>query len=138
MSAIAPARRVKPPKTEPLNVLIDKMDDLREQRRKIAAEDKILKEEYDAIDIQLVAALKNQGIEGARGATHTASISSSTQYSVNDFDAFMAWVAKKKLWTVVQRRVSVDAMREQVELSGVVPPGIEQYTQEKIALRKLS
>lgn len=138
MSATAPLKKSgKTTKVMPLSVLIDQLDNLREQRRKLAADDKILKEEYDAIDVQLVAALKNQGIEGARGTHHTAGISRSIQFNITDFDAYMTFLAKKKMWTGVQRRVSVEAVRELVELSGVVPPGLEQFEKEIISLRKL-
>jgi hypothetical protein len=134
------ATKIKPvarqTKTVPLSVLIDQMDSLREQRRVIAAEDTRLKAEYDAIDIQLVAAIKNQGVQGVRGSTHTASIQVSVQFAIEDFDAYMAFLAKKKMWTGVQRRVGVEAIREFVELSGVLPPGLTRYDKEVISLRK--
>lgn len=117
--------------------LIDTMSDLREQRRKLAEEDKKLKEQYDLIEQDLIAALDNQGMAKGTGRVASASVSEVVVASKTDWMEFMAWVAKTKNFQMVQQRVSDPAYREIRERSGKPIPGLEDFTKRSINLRNL-
>jgi hypothetical protein len=67
-------------------------------------------------EAQMEAAIFEQldEVGSSSGASKLASvsISESTQFSFSDFDAFCAYVGKKKYWHLFQRRVSVESCRE--------------------------
>lgn len=116
--------------------LIDAMHTVREARRAIAAQDKELSAQQQDLEAQLLALMDEEGVTKSTGKTATASISESVQFNVSDWDAFTAFMAKKKYFHLVQRRISAPSVREIFEKSGEVP-GLEPFTKREIGLRNL-
>lgn len=130
--ANATVRKLKPT----IGTLIDKMSDLREQRRKLAEQDKALKQEYDAAEAQLIEMMDAEGTLKSSSRTATVSIVESVQFNTVDWDSFMAYVAKTKQFHLVQRRVSTPSVREVFEAKGAVP-GLDPFIKREISLRNL-
>lgn len=116
--------------------LIDAMHTVREARRKLAEEDKKLSAELTNLESQLLNLMDAEGITKSTGKTATASISESQQFNTVDWDAFVAFMAKKKWFHLIQRRISAPAVREIFEKTGAVP-GLEAFTKREINLRNL-
>lgn len=118
--------------------LIDKLHTIREKRRALSKQDDELKTEYDTFEQMLLDKMKAEGCERSAGKTASASISSNLVYNVKDWDAFTAFVYKKKCAHLFQRRVSNAAVDEMFRLNpkgGV--PGVEAFNKEGINLRNL-
>jgi hypothetical protein len=141
MPAATPLRKPK----ATIGGLIDQMSDLREERRKIAAQDKLLSAEYEGLEIALIGMLKAENTD--RGASKKASASISVEDSFgfdqaiddkgNDgFQRFMTYVAKHKYFHLLQRRLSAPSVRELFANKGSVP-GLVPFQKEKINLRNL-
>ena len=131
------ATKSQPKQAPTIGNLIDGMAEILEKRRLIAEQDKVLVAIYEAQQIELIAALKNNGLDRSASSHYSASLSTVDSYRVLDMDSFMPYVAKKKAWHLLHRRVSDPALREIVALSGAVPPGLEQFVKETINLRAL-
>lgn len=116
--------------------LIDAMHTVREARRTLAEEDKKLSDELANLESRLINLMDAEGITKSTGKTATASISESLQFNTVDWDAFTTFMAKKKWFHLVQRRISAPAVREIFEKSGAVP-GLEPFTKREINLRNL-
>ncbi len=116
--------------------LIDTMHFVREARRKLAEEDKKLSGELTNLESQLLNLMDSEGITKSTGKTATASISESQQFTMTDWDAFVAYMAKKKWFHLVQRRISAPSVREVFEKFGAVP-GLEPFTKREVNLRNL-
>jgi len=116
--------------------LIDSLQDLRAQKRALAEKEKELNEKYKALELSLIEAMDNEGVTKSTGKAATASISMTRQFTTDDWDKFMAYVAKLKRFDLVQRRVSAPAVRELWELKGAVP-GLTPYDKREISLRDL-
>jgi hypothetical protein len=119
-----------------LGSLIDRMSELREQRRVLGEEDKKLKAEYDAIELDLIASLDQQGMVKGTGRVAGASIGENVVANKVDFMATMAWIAKTKNYQLVQQRISDPAYRE-LRALGKTIPGLEDFTKRSINLRNL-
>lgn len=119
--------------------LIDQLSEIRDKRRDIAAQDKALSKDYEGLEAQLIALMDAEGLSKSTGKLATASISESMQFSTSgegaDWDTFMAYVAKKKFFHLVQRRVSAPAIRELWEKAPV--PGLATFTKREVGLRNL-
>lgn len=113
------------------------MAKLRDTRRELAEQDKILSAEYHEYEQKLISMMDAQGTAKSATKTYTASIQESTQFNVQDWEAFMKYVARAKAWHLVQRRVSAPSVREVAESKGVVPPGLEAYLKREVSLRVL-
>lgn len=116
--------------------LIDQMSVLREERRKIAAQDKDLSSQYDALKTQLIDLMDAEGTVKSTGHSASASINETIEFNIQDWDSFMAYLAKQKLYHLVQRRLSGPSVRELFESKGKVP-GLEPWTKRDVSLRNL-
>lgn len=122
-----------------LGSVTDQMYDIREKRRVLEAQDKELKAEYDALEKQLIELLDAQGVDRCSGALVSASITENQQFSFDGedgFTKFMPWMARHKLFHLVQRRLSAPALREIIATKGKIP-GVVAYQERKISLRNL-
>ena len=116
--------------------LIDQMSALREERRKLDAQSAELQKASDVLETQLIELMDAEGTTKSTGHVASASIAETVEFNAQDWDSFMAYVAKTKQFHLVQRRVSAPSVRELFESKGNVP-GLEPYTKRKISLRNL-
>ena len=135
----------KPKEKVTVGGLIDQMSAIREERRLIAAQDKDLVSEYTRLESQLIDLMDAEGCTKSTGRTASAGIGETTAFSFdttideagNDgFFRFMAFVAKKKYFHLVQRRVSSAAVEEIFAKQGTVP-GVTPFTKRSIRLTNL-
>jgi hypothetical protein len=116
--------------------LIDSMSDLRSKKRALEAEVKTINGQMDALEAQLLDLMDSEGISKSTGKLCTASVSESRQFNNDDWDTFVAFMAKTKQFHLIQRRISAPAVRELWDKKGAVP-GLSQYTKREISLRDL-
>lgn len=116
--------------------LIDQMSTLREERRKLDAQSTEIQKSFDGLETQLIELMDAEGTTKSTGHAASASIAETIEFNAQDWDTFMAYMAKNKLFHLVQRRLSAPSVRELFESKGKVP-GLEPYTKRKISLRNL-
>ncbi len=119
-----------------VGALIDQMSRLREERRVIAEQDKVLKAAYDATEMQLIEALDKQDTRKGEGKLASASIGEVVVAQKLDWNETMKWIARTKNFQLVQQRISDPAYRE-LRALGKVIPGLEDFTKRSINLRNL-
>ena len=123
------------PKT--LGQAIDTVYTLREER--LAAQ-KIVdakQAQETALHAHIIQKLKEQDMEGSKGAIATASIQRSTQAEVFDWNEYCKYMAKNKAWDMVQQRASITALRARWD-NKVEVPGVRPIVVEKLSLTKSS
>ena len=113
---------------------IDRLLQIRERRRALAAEDKELVEEWEGLEGQMIAGLDSQGMTRVSSAAGTAVISEQVVPMVEDWDAALAYMRENDMLYLLQRRMATGAYREIVEASGEVP-GVKPLTKRSINLR---
>lgn len=123
-------------RTKPVSVglLIDKMWDLREQKRGHDAASKAISEEIEAVESQLLQVMDSDGVVKSTGKKASAGITEAIRPNVIDWDAFYTYIGKNKYWHLLERRPSVTGCRELLEKKGKVP-GVEPFTKRTINLR---
>jgi hypothetical protein len=129
-------KTTKAPKKLTIGALIDKMNDLREDKRVREAAIKIVEEEYSALEARLIEQMDAEGTPKSTGKKAGASIGEVTRYNPVDWDMFFAFCAKHKYSHLIERRPSVSGCEELMRMKGVIP-GLEPYTKRKINLRSL-
>ena len=115
--------------------IIERMVNVREERRKISARDKELVDEWRSLEMELITRLDEEEMEKASSKYGTASITEQVLPQVVDWDAFYAYIHENQAFHLLQRRPTAAAYRELQE-SGQDVPGVEPYTQRSIGLRK--
>lgn len=104
------------PKAAPLGTLIDKLNVVREKKRKLAETEKELSAEYTAIEEQIVGRLKAEGMDRGAGKTASVSMKEVVVATVTDWDKVYELIHKNKAYHLLHRRVSDPAFRELYEL----------------------
>ncbi len=128
---------VQQPRT--IGQLVDRLDEVREAKRELAAQEKLLTEEYNLIKTELLERFGKEGMNKAEGFRASASTSKVVVAEIKDYDKLCAYVKKTGHFHLFQRRISDPAFRELYELSkGKGVPGLEPFIKLDINLRSIS
>lgn len=115
---------------------VDLLDKMRDRRKALAAKVEEMKREEDAMEDQIFAQFSKQELEGARGRRAQASIGRHDYPTAEDWEKTDAYIIKTKSLDLLQRRLSVEAVRERWK-DGVDVPGVGKFTKVTLHLSKI-
>ncbi len=115
---------------------IDALHALREDKRQLEELLKAKAQEIDLVENELIELMDQQNISKSTGTKATVSITTSTKPSVEDWDAFYAFIGKNKYYHLLERRPSVTGCRELFDTKGKIP-GVVPFTQRKLNIRSV-
>lgn len=115
---------------------IDALHLLREGKRALEEQAKLKAQEIEVLELSLIAQLDAQGISKSTGKKATVSITTAVKPSVEDWDAFYAYIGKNKFYHLLERRPAVLACRELFDTKGKIP-GVVPFTQRKLNVRSV-
>ena len=115
---------------------IDVLHALREDKRQLEELLKAKAQEIDLAENELIELMDQQNITKSTGSKATVSISTSVKPSVEDWDAFYAYIHKNKYYHLLERRPSVTGCRELFDTKGKIP-GVVPFTQRKLNIRSV-
>lgn len=121
----------------PLGSEIDKMFDLREQKRELEAKVALIEAEYKEVEERVLLRMEEQKAAGFKGAKASASITHSVVGSVEDWDKVEAYIKRTGHFHLFQRRLADAAYRELME-QGKKVPGVVPFTKKRLNLRAVS
>lgn len=114
---------------------IDALWELREKKRALEAEVKLVHAEMEELEFQIIEAMDREGTTTSAATKASVSISESLKPSVEDWDAFYAYLHRHKAYHLLERRPSVTGCRELFETKGKIP-GVVPF--KKRALKVLT
>ncbi len=97
---------------------------------------KQLEAEKRAIEEQLFAGMDDIGTDIIRGERATISISETVRPQCNDWDKFYAFVNRHKAPHLLERRIAAGAYKEIKEKLKRDIPGVTEFTQRRLNVRK--
>lgn len=115
---------------------IDALHALREDKRQLEELLKAKAQEIDLMENELIELMDQQNISKSTGTKATVSITTSTKPSVEDWDAFYAYIHRNKYYHLLERRPSVTGCRELFDTKGKIP-GVVPFTQRKLNIRSV-
>lgn len=115
---------------------IDALHALREEKRQLEELLKAKVQEIDLAENDLIELMDQQNITKSTGSKATVSISTSVKPSVEDWDAFYAYIHRNKYYHLLERRPSVTGCRELFDTKGKIP-GVVPFTQRKLNIRSV-
>jgi len=119
-----------------LGTLADRIWASREEKRRLEAETKVVSEKIAELEEELLQRMDAENTEKAAGSKASISITKSIVADVQDWDLFWPYIAKNKLFHLVQRRVSDPAYRELLDMGKKVP-GVQPFPKRKLNVRSL-
>lgn len=125
--------------------LIDQLQEVREEKRLLAAKDKELSTTAEALTKSILEMMDAQGTQKASSKKATASIGYETIANVEDWTKWWAFLHKNKYDHMMQRRVSDPAYRELLQLAEtdkklakqLSEAGVVPFTKVKLSLRNI-
>lgn len=131
------AKTTKAPTTLLKGTTVDKLVGLRNKKRDLEASVKSLEGQIEELQSQLLEEMESAGVDKFSGKLGTVSISTNVVANVEDWDALYPYIAKNKLWHLLQRRVSDPAYRELLD-AGKKVPGVQPFSKKRLNLRAAS
>ncbi len=128
------AKTTKTPTTLLKGTTVDKLVGLRNKKRDLEASVKSLEGQIEELQSQLLEEMESAGVDKFSGKLGTVSISTNVVANVEDWDALYPYIAKNKLWHLLQRRVSDPAYRELLD-AGKKIPGVQPFSKKRLNLR---
>lgn len=122
-----------------LGALADKLWLKDQDIDKVQAKLKVLETERKDLHTQLMEQMDAVGTDIVRGKKGTASISETLRVSIADAEKFFPFVLRRKALHMFERRISVASYKELKEqLGGKEIPGLSEFTQRRLNVRKVS
>ena len=100
---------------------IDALHKMKVHQKTLKKELTDLKSQIREIEDLIMEDLDKQDITKSSGSSATVSISHATKPSVDDWDAFYAYIHRKKYYHLLDRRPSTLGCRELFETKGKIP-----------------
>jgi uncharacterized protein YjiS (DUF1127 family) len=121
---------------QPLGRVIDRMKELRDQRRELTRQADALKAEFDELKDIVINRCQADETDGARGKTASAVITQQTVARATDWDVYIDWVKENDAWYLFERKIKASAYSELIAM-GEQPPGTEPLTVYNVSLTSL-
>lgn len=119
-----------------LGTLADRIWASREEKRRLEAEVKVVGEKIAELEEELMTRMGSENTDKAAGTKASVSITTTVVADVQDWDSFWPYIAKNKLFHLVQRRVSDPAYRELLDMGKKVP-GVQPFSKRKLNVRSI-
>lgn len=131
------AAKAKPAPTLTLGAAIDKMWQLREDKRAASKVVDSIDTQIKELETVMFGLLDAQETTKSEGKKASVSIGETVVGNVEDWEALWPYIAKNKFFHLVQKRVSDPGLRELWAL-GKKTPGVVPFTKRTLNLRSLS
>ncbi len=126
-------------RTVTIGSVIDKMKAIAVKRAELSAKDKPLKEEYDKLEVELIALMRAQNTAKGKSQSVEATLKISLRPKITDDAALWKFVKKNDYFHLYYRRLNSTAYEELVGINkGKALPGTEIFEDVGISLRTVS
>lgn len=115
---------------------IDQLYKLREDRLELENRVKELKKDEEALRQHIFEKFGEADVDGAKGKIASAGIVRSTVAHITDFETACNWIARRKAWDLLYRRIADPAYRERID-AGIVVAGVEPFPVTKLSVTKV-
>jgi hypothetical protein len=120
--------------------VVEKYIKLRDLKSEIANEAKAkiakLEDHMSKMEAALLAAFEEAGMESVRTKSGTAYRSTRASATVADWDAVLGFVRENEMWTMLERRVSKDAVVQYRHEHNDLPPGVNWREEITVNVRR--
>lgn len=122
------------------NDLVAEFVALRDKRAELKAayeaEDKALKEQMDLRDAWILNKCNTEQLESIRTEHGTAYTQTKTRYNVADWNGYWGWLIEHQRLDLLEKRPAQGALAKMAENGEELPPGLNQYTEKTITVRR--
>lgn len=107
-----------------------------ELKRAFEAEDALLREKLDKLEVWLMTKLTELGADQLKTEHGTAYISTRDRASCADWGSLWPWLAEHGRLDMLEKRVSTKPVAEYLDQYGELPPGVNIERERTIVVRR--
>lgn len=130
--------------TDPPSITADRVTEayveLRDQRselkRAYEAQDAVLKDKMNRLEVWLLQQLNTLGADSLKTAHGTAYISTRDRAGCSDWGVLYPWISEHGRPDMLEKRVSTKQITDYLEQTGELPPGISIQREQTIIVRR--
>lgn len=111
-------------------------DKKNERKREHAEELRPLTEKMEKLENWLMRDLQTRKVESEKTKAGTAFMSTVSSATVQDRDAFFEFVIKEKMWDLLENRVSKSVVKDRLEETGELVPGVNYNVTKVVRIRR--
>lgn len=119
-----------------LGARIDQLHGLREQKRTLEQQVEAVKQQMGKLEAELIELMEREGVSKSTGRMATVSVTQSVKPTVEDWDAFYAFIKRHDYFHLLERRPSVTGCRELFETKGKIP-GVVPFTHKTLRMNSV-
>lgn len=127
--------KVDAPTEVTLAYLANRRDDLRERKRELEAEVKVIDQALAANELEIIERLDEMGVSRFAVGKLSFSISENTVGNVEDWDQVYAYIRDNNAFHLVQRRLANAAYKELLDMGDSLP-GVVPFNKRSLNFRK--
>lgn len=120
--------------------IVERYIELRDEKAHIKAltdeQLKPIQESLDRIEIQLLAAADQLGVDSFKTPNGTAYVSNRVTTSVADKDIFMKFLEENDEWPLLEVRAAKSAVEQYKAIHGTLPPGVNWSEERTVSIRR--
>ncbi len=120
--------------------VVEKFIELREKRavlkRAYEAEDFLLQQAQETIEVHLMRRLEKDGVDSFKTAAGTAYLATQTKVSCADWPSFYNWVVANARPDMFEKRLTAKAVLEYEEEQGDLPPYTNKMVEKVVRVRR--
>lgn len=120
--------------TRKIGEIADEIFEKQEEVKSKEVEIKLTKQEIETLKAELIAAAAEENLTLGGGVASKFTIAPKVVPQASDWDAFYAWMAKKKYFHLLQRRLTVAGCTELWE-QGTNIPGVDKYVTTQVTVK---
>lgn len=95
-----------------------------------------INEKMGKIEAWLQRELLREGVESFKTSAGTAFLQSTTSATVKDWTAVLDYIRKNEEWSLLEARVNKTAVKDFMESTGDVPPGVDFKSNQVTRVRR--
>lgn len=111
-------------------------DKKNEIKRRHSEELAPINEKMATLEAWLQRDLLNRKVQSQKTAAGTAYLSTDARATVKDRDAYLDFVREKEMWDLLENRVSKTVVRDYLEETGEVVPGVHYEVSQVVRVRR--
>lgn len=85
----------------------------------------------------IAQAIQLEGLQNAKTPAGTAYFSTLYNCSVENSEVFFNYVQKHERWDLLEKRASKSAVKEEIDNTGEIPPGVKFSAYQKLIVRSV-
>ena len=117
-----------------------KIDEIYRLKQVIKAKEEevaAVRSQVNALETEVISYLQEQGLKGTKSESVSVSISTTVRASFADYEKAIQWIKRHGAWQLFERRISATAYKELREELGKPIPGLQEYEQARLNVRKV-